>query len=140
MEPPDGYVTYRPRTYHSPCAMLLFSYLSDMSVGLMQLERRKVDVFKLLCIFLIYHTGLNTAPYAVCPGMFVVVNYKHTWSSVSSAGATRCLSVYRSLLPGPGQSFAVCSHRRTLFHMDHVVGLRMVGTLGYGKSPLQLKV
>ena len=36
----------------------------------------------------------------------------HTWSSISSAGVTRCLSIYRSLQPW--QSGAVYSHRRKL--------------------------
>ena len=36
----------------------------------------------------------------------------HTWSSISSADVTRCLSIYRSLLPW--QSGAVISHRGKL--------------------------
>ena len=38
----------------------------------------------------------------------------YTRSSISSAGVTRHLSIYQSLVSRPGQSVAVCSHRGTL--------------------------
>ena len=53
---------------HAQC----YCFLSILyNSGLMQLERRKVKVDKLLCLFQLCQTGLNAAFYAV-PALLVV--------------------------------------------------------------------
>ena len=76
---------------------------------IMQLERGKVEGYKSLCLFKTIPNALRSVP-ALLVVRSQVRDY-HTWCSMSSADATRRLSIYRSLLPRPGQSVVVCSRQ-----------------------------